>query len=75
MATNTLVWLDCKSCLVWFYGISTIEDYLMPNLVYLYILDIYDLLTTKLNCSMFTNNSIKHQSFIYILLNDQTVHF
>ena len=29
--------------LVGFYGISTIAGYLMPNLVYTYILDIYDL--------------------------------
>ena len=29
--------------LVWFYGISTIVDYLMPNLLYTYILNIYDL--------------------------------
>ena len=29
--------------LVWFYGISTIVGYLMPNPVYTYILDIYDL--------------------------------
>ena len=29
--------------LVWFYGISTIIGYLMPNLVYTYILSIYDL--------------------------------
>ena len=28
---------------VWFYGISTILGYLMPNLVYSYVLDIYDL--------------------------------
>ena len=32
-----------NSYLVWFYGISTIEGYLIPNLVYTYILDIYDL--------------------------------
>ena len=29
--------------LVGFYGISTIVGYLMPNLLYTYILDIYDL--------------------------------
>ena len=29
--------------MVWFYGISTIVSYLMPNPVYTYILDIYDL--------------------------------
>ena len=29
--------------MVVFYGISTIEDYLIPNLLYIYILDIYDL--------------------------------
>ena len=32
--------------LVGFYGISTIVDYLMPNPLYTYILDIYDLLIT-----------------------------
>ena len=29
--------------LVLFYGMSTIVDYLMPNPVYTYILNIYDL--------------------------------
>ena len=29
--------------LVWFNDISTIVGYLMPNLFYTYILDIYDL--------------------------------
>ena len=29
--------------LVWFYGISTHGGYLMPNPLYTYILDIYDL--------------------------------
>ena len=29
--------------MVWFYGISTIVGYLMPNLLYTYILNIYDL--------------------------------
>ena len=29
--------------LVWFYGISTIVGYLMPNPLYTYILNIYDL--------------------------------
>ena len=28
---------------VWFYGISTIVGYLMPNSLYTYILNIYDL--------------------------------
>ena len=28
---------------VWFHGISTIVDYLMPNPLYTYILNIYDL--------------------------------
>ena len=36
--------LDIYS-LVWFYGISTIVDYLMPNQYYTYILDIYDMYT------------------------------
>ena len=29
--------------LVWFYGISTIVGYLMPNPLYTYLLNIYDL--------------------------------
>ena len=29
--------------LIGFYGLSTIVDYLMPNPLYTYILDIYDL--------------------------------
>ena len=29
--------------LVWFYGISTIGDYLMPNPLYTYTLNTYDL--------------------------------
>ena len=33
-----LVWFG----LVWFYGISTIVGYLMPNPIYTYILNIYD---------------------------------
>ena len=29
--------------LLWFYGTSTIVDYLIPNLLYKYISNIYDL--------------------------------
>ena len=29
--------------LVWFYGILTIVGHLMPNYVYIYILNIYDI--------------------------------
>ena len=36
-----LVWFG----LVGFHGISTIVGYLMPNSVYTYVLNIYDLLT------------------------------
>ena len=40
--------------LVWFYGISTIVGYLMPNPVYSYILDmICKHKSTKLNSSMY----------------------
>ena len=35
-----MIWFD----LVWFYGISTIVGYLMPNPLYTYILNIYDLI-------------------------------
>ena len=33
----------CQAILVWFYGISSIIGYLMPNPLYTYILNIYDL--------------------------------
>ena len=35
--------------LVWFYGISTIVGYLMPNLFYTYILNIYDFVLWHIN--------------------------
>ena len=41
--------------LVWFYCISTIVGYLMPNPVYIYILNIYDLVWFAIQ-----------QQFIYI---------
>ena len=50
--------------LVWFYGISTIVGYLMPNPAFTYILDIYDLKTHSLihtvqgSSSSISNNSI-----------------
>ena len=49
----------------------------MPNSVYSYILVRYDCkyMSTKLDNSKFNNNSIKHQTFVYIQLNDQTVLF
>ena len=59
--------------LVWFYGISIIAGYLMLNLV--------DLWTYVNKVKWFQvllcidNNSIRHQSFVYIPLNDQTVLF
>ena len=31
--------------LVWFYGISTLLGYLMPNSLNIYVLNMYDLLT------------------------------
>ena len=37
---------DFLKCLVWFYAISTIEGYLIPNpfyiYIYIYILNVYD---------------------------------
>ena len=33
-----------RSGFVWFYGISTSVSYLMPNPLYTYILNIYDLI-------------------------------
>ena len=50
--------------LIWFYGISTIVDYLMPNLIYTYILDIYMICkhkSTKLNNSKYCYVSLKIQ--------------
>ena len=38
---KTRVMIQSKD-LVWFYGISTIERYLMPNPLYIYISNIYD---------------------------------
>ena len=35
--------LDYLNSLGWFYGLSTIVGYLMPNPVFTYILNIYDL--------------------------------
>ena len=83
-----------KLCLVWFYSISTFEGYLMLNLHYTHILNIFVnmickhiLLITFLNDPKFillcrvkwfqvllciTNNSIKHQSFVYTQLNHHT---
>ena len=83
---------------VWFYDISTIVGYLMPNPVFRY--KIYDLRAYFVDIHMIkqfyfkqfniaqvngiklfqvllciTNTSIKHQSFIYTELNDQTVLF
>ena len=53
--------------LVWFYGISTIVGYLMPNHLYTYILDIYDLVWFGLrhinNCRLFNTKS---SLYIYI---------
>ena len=34
---------DKMNSFVWFYGISTIVGYLMPNPIFTYILNIYDL--------------------------------
>ena len=98
---------NCKQCFllttlthwfVWFYGISTIVGYLMPNPVFTYISDIWfaNILcrNKQLNdqtvlfqtiqfclsqqsqlCPSITNNSIKHQLFVYTQLNGQTVLF
>ena len=52
--------------LIWFYGISVIVGYLMSNLVYINII---------WYIWFVTNNSIKHQSFVYRQLNDHTVLF
>ena len=43
IADCTLTFYCSSSCLVWFYGISAIIGYLMPNPVYAYILNIFGL--------------------------------
>ena len=40
-----LIFTSARFGRVWFYGISTIVGYLMPNLAFTYILNIYDLYT------------------------------
>ena len=72
-----------SSWLVGFYGISTIVSYLMPNPLYTYILIIgfsNSLYVTFLNeprvislhtvkwLQAYTNNLIKHQSFVWYCL-------
>ena len=53
--------------LVWFYGISTIVGYLMPNPLYTCILDIYDWFDLVLwhinHCGLF---NAKSSLYIYI---------
>ena len=55
--------------LVWFYGISTIVGYLMPNPLYTYISNIYDLIWFGLvlwhinHCRLF---NAKSSLYIYI---------
>ena len=41
------------SRLVAFYGIKTLDGYSMPNPVYRYMLDIYDLLKNSLSVKIF----------------------
>ena len=42
--SSLYIYIKCIGfCLVGFYGISTIVGYLMPNPLYTYILNIYDL--------------------------------
>ena len=76
-------WWPDWFCLVWFYRISTIIGYLMPNPIYSYILDIYDLLTHQKNLmvpvkwshSSIPNNSFNHKSFVCSQFKCQTVLF
>ena len=58
--------------LVGFYGISTIVGYLMPNPLYTYILNIYDLVCWVLwhinHCRLFNAKSSLYIYIKYILL-------
>ena len=49
--SSLYIWIKYKWFgLVWFYGISTIVGYLMPNPFYTYILDRYDLVKVWFYC-------------------------
>ena len=67
--------------MVCFYGTSNIVGYLMPNPVCINILDIYEEEAYVNKVKWFqvllciTNNSIKHQSFLYTQLNVKIVLF
>ena len=67
--------------LVWFYGILSILGYLMPNLVYSFLLDIYDQPNisqqswTAPRIVMYQKLSSKGLTYVYIQLNDHTVLF
>ena len=41
LGRGSICYSNCISFLAWFYGISTIAGYLMPNTVYTYILNVY----------------------------------
>ena len=50
--------------MIWLYAISTIVGYLMPNPLYTYILNIWDLVLRHINlCRLFDGKST---SYIYI---------
>ena len=67
--------------LVRFYGISTIVGYLMPNSFHKYKWFYFKQFSSVNKVKWFqvllciTNNSIKHQSFVYTQLNVKTVLF
>ena len=58
---------NCKFGLVWFYNISTIVGYLIPNILYTYILNIYDFFRFGFwhinHCRLFNT---KYSLYIYI---------
>ena len=77
---HTVCSRNTSHILVWFYGISTIEGYLISNPLYTHMICKHILLIMFLNepklillhtvkwfqvLLCITNNSIKHQSFIY----------
>ena len=63
--------------LVWWYinhcRLLNAEPDLFIYIRYIYM--IYTHKSTKLNSSKFTNNSIKHQTFVYSQLNNQIIQF
>ena len=60
-------YLDDWFCLVWFYGISTIVGYLMPNPLYTYILNIQFGLVGFYGISTIVGHLVANPLYTYVL--------